>query len=440
MSRPADEAHIPGAFKGTGAASGTVARGLGRSYGDAAQLEGGTVVDATSLRAIGPVHVADDRATIDVGAGVSLGDLARRVAALGWLPPVLPGTRHVTVGGAIAADVHGKNHQHDGGFGATVRSFSLVTADGTMVPVTREDDRALFEATVGGMGLTGVIASARLELEALPSGVVQVESTRTRDLDATMAALAEGDQRHRYSVAWLDLSSPRRRARGVVQHGDITAPFGLDEGQPTPRYAPPSALPAPPVPGRGLVRAPIVRSFNLAYWLRPRRGAALVSLASFFHPLDRLSGWPRLYGASGLLQYQCVVPDGQERTLAALVEAFTHGPVTPPLAVLKRLGPQGEGMLSFPLQGWTLAVDLPAHDAEAYLMLDRMDQVVARAGGRVYLAKDARLRPDVLSAMYPRLAEWREAKARVDPESRFRSDLAERIGLVSPRSRTATGD
>ena len=165
-----------------------------------------------------------------------------------------------------------------------------------------------------------------------------------------------------------------------------------------------------------------------------------MSLASFFHPLDRLSGWPRLYGASGLLQYQCVVPDGQERTLAALVEAFTHGPVTPPLAVLKRLGPQGEGMLSFPLQGWTLAVDLPAHDAEAYLMLDRMDQVVARAGGRVYLAKDARLRPDVLSAMYPRLAEWREAKARVDPESRFRSDLAERIGLVSPRSRTATGD
>ncbi len=427
------------ALQGDGTARGLVARGLGRAYGDAAQIEGGTVVDATGLRAIGPVHVSGDRATVDVGAGVSLGDLSWRVAALGWLPPVLPGTRHVTVGGAIAADVHGKNHQRDGGFGATVRSFSLVTADGSMHPVTREDDRALFEATVGGMGLTGVIASARLELEPLPSGSVRVESRRTRDLDATMASLAEGDQHHRFSVAWLDLSSPRRHARGVVQHGDIAAPLDLDEGQWEPRYAPRRGLPTPPLPGRGVVRTPLVRSFNLAYWLRPRRGERYVPLASFFHPLDGLAGWPRLYGASGLLQYQCVIPDGRERTLAALVEAFTLSPVTPALAVLKRLGPQGEGMLSFPLQGWTLAVDLPAHDAEVYLMLDRMDQVVAEAGGRVYLAKDARLRPDVMGAMYPRLAEWREVKARVDPESRFRSDLAERLGLVSPRARTSTG-
>lgn len=439
MTHPTDEARIPSALQGDGSARGAVARGLGRSYGDAAQLEGGTVVDATRLRAIGPVHVSGARATVDVGAGVSLGDLARRVAALGWLPPVLPGTRHVTVGGAIAADVHGKNHQRDGGFGGTVRSFSLVTADGTMLPVTREADRALFEATLGGMGLTGVIASARLELEPLPSGRVRVESKRTRDLDATMASLVEGDQRHHYSVAWLDLSSPRRNARGVVQHGDIAAPLELDEGQRAPSFTPRRALPAPPFPGRGIVRTPVVRSFNLAYWVRPRRGSALLPLASFFHPLDRLSGWPRLYGASGLLQYQCVVPDGQERVLAALVEAFTRGPATPALAVLKRLGPQGEGMLSFPMQGWTLAVDLPAHDAEVYLMLDRMDQVVAEAGGRVYLAKDARLRPDVVGAMYPRLAEWRDVKARVDPEVRFRSDLAERIGIVAARSRATTG-
>ena len=348
---------------------------------------------------------------------------------------MLPGTGHVTVGGAIAADVHGKNHQRDGGFGATLRSFSLVTADGTMVPVTREDDRALFEATVGGMGLTGIIASARLELEPLPSGMVRVESRRTRNLDAAMAALAEGDQHHRYSVAWLDLSSPRRHARGVVQFGDIAAPLELDEGQRAPSYGPRRALPTPPLPGRGLVRTPVVRSANLAYWLRPRRSSDLVPLASFLHPLDRLSGWPRLYGTSGLLQYQCVIPDGQERTLSALVEAFTHSPVPPALSVLKRLGPQGEGMLSFPLQGWTLAVDLPAHDAEVYLMLDRMDQVVAEVGGRVNLAKDTRLRPDVLSAMYPRLAEWREVKARIDPESRFRSDLANRLGLVPARPR-----
>lgn len=289
------------------------------------------------------------------------------------------------------------------------------------------------------MGLTGVVTSARLELEPLPSGMVAVEATRTRDLEAAMARLAEGDERHRYSVAWLDLSSPRRRARGVVQLGDIAPPLELDEAQRAPSYAPRRALPTPSLPGRGLVHTPIVRAFNLAYWLRPRPRTRLVPVASFFHPLDRLSGWPRLYGTSGFLQYQCVIPEGQERTLAALVEAFTHSAVTPTLAVLQRLGPQGEGMLSFPLRGWTLAVDLPAHDAEVYLMLDRMDQVVAAAGGRVYLAKDVRLRPDVLSAMYPRRAEWSEIKARVDPESRFRSDLAERLGLVPARPRTPGG-
>jgi len=384
------------------------------------------------------VHVTDDRATVDVGGGTSLGDLAHRVAAQGWLPPVLPGTRHVTVGGAIAADVHGKNHQRDGGFGLTVRSLSLLTADGTPTPVTREGDRALFEATVGGMGLTGVIASARLELEPLPSGVVRVETHRTPDLAATMQRLAEGDRTHRYSVAWLDLSSPRHHARGIVQLGDLAAPLELEEGERAPRYTPRRALPTPPLPGRGVVRSPIVKSFNLAYYQRPRWRSGLVPLASFFHPLDRLAGWPRLYGSAGLLQYQCVIPDGEERALRSLVEAFTKSPVTPSLAVLKRLGPQGEGMLSFPLQGWTLAVDLPAHDAEVYLMLDRMDEVVAEAGGRVYLAKDARLRPDLLRAMYPRLDEWAAVKARVDPEGRFRSDLSGRLGLT-PGTRVPAG-
>jgi len=438
VARPPDDARLPTTLAASEGARGLIARGLGRAYGDAAQLEDGAILDATALNAIGPVHVAGDRATVDVGGGTSLGDLARRVAAQGWLPPVLPGTRHVTVGGAIAADVHGKNHQHDGGFGRTVRSFSLLTMDGGLVPVNREGDRPLFEATLGGMGLTGVIASARLELEPLPSGVVRVETSRTRDLATTMQQLSEGDRTHRYSVAWLDLSSARRRARGIVQLGDLATPLELDEGDRAPRYAPRWALPTPPLPGRGVVRSPIVKSFNLAYWRRPMRHNRLMPLASFFHPLDQLAGWPRLYGSSGLLQYQCVIPDGHERALEALVEAFTKAPVTPSLAVLKRLGPQGEGMLSFPVQGWTLAVDLPAHDAEVYLMLDQMDQVVAEAGGRVYLAKDARLRPDVLRAMYPRIGEWSTVKARVDPEGRFRSDLSERLGLT-PRTRTPAG-
>lgn len=439
VSRPGDEGRIAPVLASEAAARGVIARGLGRSYGDAAQIEGGAVIDATALRAIGPVHVVGERATIDVGAGVALGDLTVRVAAQGWIPPVLPGTRHVTVGGAIAADVHGKDHVQRGSFGATVEAFSLLTADGVQRTVTRDADRALFDATLGGMGLTGVITSARLELERLPSGVVAVETQRTRDLDASLRALSEGATAHRYAVAWLDLATASRRGRGLVEVGDLAPPLGLPEAQRVPRYAPRRAIPVPPLPGRGAMRTPIVRSYNLARWRRPRKQHRLVPLPAFLHPLDRLAGTPRLYGANGLLQYQCALPDGAEGALSALVEAFAKGPVPPALAVLKRFGGHGEGMLSFPLAGWTLAVDLPAYDAEAYLMLDRMDEVVAEAGGRVYLAKDARLRPDLLGTMYPRLAEWREVKARVDPEGRFRSDLAERLGLVSHRPGPAAG-
>jgi len=419
---------------------GVIARGLGRAYGDAAQNGGGLVIDGTALDAIGAVDT--ERATITVGGGASLGVVLREVLRAGWCLPVLPGTRHVTVGGAIAADVHGKNHHRQGAFGRHVEALTLVTPDGASRVVTRDSDAPLFDATTGGMGLTGLITSATLRLFPVETRYVRVQHRRTPDLDATMLALMEADGRHAYSVAWLDLT--RRDRRGVVSVADH---LRLGDTPPdlraTAREAPTNrarrTLTVPPLVPVNLVTRPAVRLFNEAWFRRTSPTATVVPFEDYVAPLDALGAWPRLYGRRGLLQYQCVVPDGQERVLAALVEAFTRGPATPALAVLKRLGPQGKGMLSFPMQGWTLAVDLPAHDAEVYLVLDRMDQVVAEAGGRVYLAKDARLRPDVVGAMYPRLAEWRDVKARVDPEVRFRSDLAERIGLVAARSRATTG-
>jgi decaprenylphospho-beta-D-ribofuranose 2-oxidase len=437
--RPRDPAEAGRLVSG---GSGVIARGLGRAYGDAAAIGGGLVLDATALAGIGPIRTDGGGATVDVGGGVSLGDLSRVAASAGWMLPVLPGTRHVTVGGAIAADVHGKNHHGDGGFGRYVRSFHLATADGDVAEVTREDEPALFAATLGGMGLTGVVCSARLELERLPSAYALARAVQTEDLDATMARLVEGDREHRYSVAWLDLATPGRRARGIVQHADLEPPEVMDDrrrarSRGRRRVAEPfrwrRGLVAPPLPGRGVVRATVVQALNSAYWMMPRPETTPVPLGRFLHPLDAVSGWPRLYGSAGFLQHQCAIPHGREDALRAVIEAFVGGPVTPALAVLKRLGPAGEGMLSFPIEGWTLAVDLPAADPAVYRLLDEVDSLVAEASGRVYLAKDARMRAEHMEAMYPRLGEWRAVKALVDPAHRFRSDLAERLGLVEPR-------
>lgn len=411
-------------------ARGVIARGLGRSYGDAAQVEHGRVLDTSGLRAIGPVDTA--AGTIDVGAGVSLGDLMRRLVPQGWMVPVLPGTRHVTVGGAIAADIHGKNHHVAGSFGGHVESFALAIADGTERVVTREADRALFEATVGGLGLTGVITSARLRLVPAPSGFVRVQNERKRSLAEVIDRLAEVDREAPYSVAWLDLASSRRRGRGVVQSAEIAQRdwLSMKRREATPEYRPRTRLVAPPLPGSGLVRPGVIRAFNEVYWRCPRRAERLQPLAAFFHPLDAVAGWNRLYGQGGFVQYQVVIPHGAETLLEAIVQRFAEGPVTPALAVLKRMGQPGEGLLSFPLPGWTLAVDLPATDARVFLLLDEMDEAVAMAGGRVYLAKDARMRPEALAQMYRRLEEWRAIKRAVDPGNRFRSDLAVRLGLV----------
>lgn len=431
VERPAHPTEVEAALGRAGEA-GVIARGLGRSYGDAAQVDGGWVVSTSGLRQAGPVDATSG--TVDVGAGIALGTLMKSLVPQGWMLPVLPGTRHVTVGGAIAADIHGKNHHTDGSFSDYVEAFTLVLPDGSSRTVTRDRDPRLFDATVGGLGLTGVVTSARLRLAPAASGFMRVQYDRVRDLDALLALMTESDRDARYSVAWLDLAAPHRLGRALLETADIAERDWLPakRREAVPSYGLRRRLVMPPLPGRGLVRSRTVRAFNTAYWRLPRRRERFVPLASFFHPLDMVGNLNRIYGRGGLIQYQCVVPVTATGLVKAILRTFAEGPVTPTLAVLKRLGPSTGGMLSFPMPGWTIAVDLPADDARAYLMLDELDDVVATAGGRVYLAKDARLRPDMLARMYPRLDEWRAVKAEIDPEGRVRSDLAVRLGLVSP--------
>ncbi|HVE69290.1 MAG TPA: FAD-binding oxidoreductase [Solirubrobacteraceae bacterium] len=411
---------------------GVLPRGLGRAYGDAAQNAGGAVLDMTALRRFHDVDVRNGRVTVD--AGLSLDELIGALLPLGWFPRVVPGTRYVTVGGAIASDIHGKNHHGEGGFADHVESLELLTPAGERVLAAPGDD--VFRATAGGMGLTGVVLRATLRLMPVATSWVREDVERARDLDDAMARMASGDAGYRYSVAWIDcLARGGALGRSVLMRGDHAT---LDE-LPARRRArpleppPPARLSAPPWAPNGLLRRSTVGAFNELYFRRAPRmeRGRLVALQPFFFPLDAIRGWNRMYGSRGFLQYQFVVPFGAEDALREAVERLARSGAASFLAVLKRFG-GGRGLLSFPVEGWTLALDLPASAPGLPSLLDGLDELVAGAGGRVYLSKDSRLRPDVLGAMYPELSDWQAIRARLDPLERMRSDLSRRLGLTTP--------
>ncbi|MEU7420230.1 FAD-binding oxidoreductase [Streptomyces antibioticus] len=409
---------------------GGIPRGLGRAYGDAAQNAGGAVFDMTGLDRI---HAIDaDGGTVLCGAGVSLHSLMRVLLPLGWFVPVTPGTRYVTVGGAIGADIHGKNHHVCGSFARHVLSFELLTADGTIRTVAQ--DSPLFEATAGGMGLTGMILTATVRLQPVETSLMSVDTERAADLDDLMARLTATDHRYRYSVAWIDLlARGAATGRAVLTRGDH-AP--LDALPARTRRDPlafrPSRLPsAPAAVPEGLLTRRTVGLFNELWYRRaPRaRTGELQRLSAFFHPLDGVPHWNRVYGRAGFVQYQFVVGHGQEDALRRIVGRISERRCPSFLAVLKRFGAADPGWLSFPRPGWTLALDIPAGLPGLGAFLDELDEEVAAAGGRVYLAKDSRLRPDLLTAMYPRADDFRALRAELDPRGVFTSDLSRRLNL-----------
>ncbi|WP_093769355.1 FAD-binding oxidoreductase [Streptomyces sp. F-7] len=419
------------AVRGCGARGG-IPRGLGRAYGDAAQNAGGEVFDMTGLDRI---HAIDaDGGTVLCDAGVSLHRLMEVLLPLGWFVPVTPGTRYVTVGGAVGADIHGKNHHVSGSFSRHVLSFELLTADGqvrTVAPGT-----PLFEATAGGMGLTGVILTATVRLQPVRTSWMSVDTERASDLDDLMARLADTDHRYRYSVAWIDLlARGKATGRAVLTRGDH-APLDALPRSARVRREPLSfrtaRLPAAPsfVP-EGLLSRTTVGLFNeLWYRKAPRaRTGELQRIPAFFHPLDGVPHWNRIYGRGGFVQYQFVVGHGREETLRRIVRRISERRCPSFLAVLKRFGDADPGWLSFPAPGWTLALDIPASLPGLGAFLDELDEEVAGAGGRVYLAKDSRLRPDLLAAMYPRLDDFRSLRAELDPRGVFTSDLSRRLRL-----------
>lgn len=411
---------------------GVIARGLGRSYGDPAQNAGGLVIDGPARSGLLDLDLSTGVAR--VLAGTSLDDLMKWLVPLGWFVPVTPGTRIVTVGGAIASDVHGKNHHRKGSWCNHVLSLRLLDGTGEIRDLNPIDDPERFWATAGGMGLTGIILDATVQLQAIGSSRLLVDTDRAADLDSVMAMMVEGDDDYDYSVAWIDvMAKGRHLGRSVLDRGRFAT---RDEalasaGAGASEYSPHMLPAVPDVFPSGLVNRLTVKAFNELWYRKSpaKRRDALVGIETFFHPLDMVAEWNRVYGRRGFIQWQYVVPDESAGFVARSLETISAAGLPSFLSVLKRMGPGNHGHLSFPVSGWTLAIDIPV-TAGLDELFDDLDRQVADAGGRLYLAKDSRLRPALLPLMYPRLDEWRAVRDELDPQRRFRSDLGRRLGLA----------
>ncbi len=413
------------------ATSSLIARGNGRSYGDAS-LNTAATLSTLRLDRLLAFDPADGLLTAE--AGLLLSDLLALFVPRGWFPPVTPGTRFVTLGGMLATDAHGKNHHVDGSFGEHVRQFDLLCGDGVVRRCSRTQNVDLFRATIGGMGLTGTVLTVTLALRRIETPWILQETVRCRDLDETLAAF-EAARSSPYSVAWIDcLAKGGGRGRALMYRGEHAPAAAVPTGTRAPRLvAEPPRLRVPvDFPG-WFLNGRTVQAFNALYYHHGRPGSALIDYQRFFYPLDAIGDWNRFYGRRGFMQYQCVVPTaGGRGSLLRLLDLIAAGGSGSFLAVLKQFGacgPPGQGgLLSFPMAGYTLAVDFPTSAAALSLMRE-MDHVVADCGGRLYLAKDARMDPAMMSATYPDLDLFRGICRAVDPRRRYRSLLSERVAL-----------
>jgi FAD/FMN-containing dehydrogenase len=401
-------------------------RGLGRSYGDSALPPPSEPVVVSTV-------LADrirffDRVTglFRAEAGLALCEINRLFLREGWFVPVTPGTQFVTLGGMVAADVHGKNHHVDGCFGDHVESLKLCVADGRIVECSMENEPELFCATIGGMGLTGHILEVTFRLGRIPTPWIWQETRRIDGIEDFVGALTSAASEWPFTVGWIDcLARGRALGRGILTCGRWAS------ANEAPSHPPPllRSVGVPFVFPHGVLNRWVVRGFNAAYYRfqgsRPRRG--IVHPEKFFYPLDSVREWNRIYGPRGFTQYQCVLPKpgdlAHTREFFGLLTRFRAAPF---LCVLKDCGPEGRGMISFPMPGISIALDIPVRP-ETRALVDTLNEFVIAAGGRIYLCKDSFTRPEHFRAMEPRLESWLAVRRKWNPEGRIRSAQSVRL-------------
>ena len=378
--------------------------GMGRSYGDSCLNRGRDLLDCTALDRILDYDWESGR--ICVEGGITLGDLLQVTVSRGWFLPVTPGTKFVTVGGAIANDVHGKNHHRAGTFGCHVKQITLYRSDADAVVCSPAVNTDLLQATIGGLGLTGVIGSAEIQLKRIGGNAIEVETLSFQNLDQFLELSAASDKSYEYTVAWVDCLSGSQ-TRGIFFRGNHVEKTVSHRSI---RMKVPFAFP------EFVLSRPTVGLFNCTYFALKARnpGSALVHYDPFFYPLDSLQNWNLLYGRRGFVQYQCVLPPGDVAAVKRIIAAVSHSGEACFLAVLKAFGEvQSPGLLSFPRPGLTLTVDLPMRGNRTLALLASLDQLVLARGGALYPAKDARMSPAMFNAGFP---NWTNLVPYVDPK------------------------
>jgi FAD/FMN-containing dehydrogenase len=436
----------------SGLQSSYIPRGLGRSYGDAALNENAGVIWPVLLNRFLSFDSASG--VLECESGVSLAEIIQYFLPRGWFLPVTPGTKFVTVGGAIAADIHGKNHHKDGSFSNFVLDLRLLAPTGEVLLCSPTVLPEVFWATAGGMGLTGVVLSARLRLRRVDSSYVFVDFYKAANLEDALATMDDSDERYDYSVAWIDaLATGKTMGRSILMRGnhapaaELPARLrilqsGIRNSQSGMRNSEFEIGYVSTVPTRprwnlfmdfpsGVLNRLTVQAFNSAYYHVHRTAARqLMGLEKFFYPLDAIDQWNRMYGKRGFVQYQIALPQASGRAgLRTILDRLARSGRASFLAVLKRFGDAGNGLLSFPLRGYTLALDIPA--ARGLVpFLHELDRMTLDHGARIYLAKDAVLRAKDFAAMYPKLESFRALQRKLDPERRFSSSLGRRLGIV----------
>ena len=423
VARPERCAELARLFDDPAVRTGSLlARGAGRSYGDAALNSGGATVLTGRLDRL--LSFDEASAVVVAEAGVTFSDLLRVFLPRGFMPAVVPGTGFATLGGGVANDVHGKNHHRSGSLGQHLLWFDLRLPGGELRRVEPARDAELFCATVGGLGLTGIVERIAMPLQRVPSNAVAVRKQRMHNLDHFLDALAAAQDGSEYVVGWIDaLARGQHLGRGILE----TASCAAQSVRAKPARARRLPFDAP----NGLLGPLTVRLFNHAYRARvPAGGRELIlPVEQFLFPLDALYDWNRMYGRRGFHQFQCVVPfDGGAKALRQMLEAISTTGQGSFLAVLKAMGPQGLGYMSFPMPGYTLALDFP-NAPGATQLIGRLEGITVEHGGRTYLAKDSTLQPDLLRTMYPQHERFEQVLAGIDPQRRMASDLARRLRI-----------
>ncbi len=410
----------------------TIARGLGRCYGDSA-LNTNIV---STLRFNRIRHFEPETGIICCESGVSLAELLETFVPKGWFLPVTPGTKFVTVGGAIAADVHGKNHHKEGTFSNHVFSLELMLADGSVVNCSREENPDLFWSTCGGMGLTGVILTVTFRLKPIASAYIRQESVKARHLEEIMA-LFELSEDWTYTVAWIDcLASGAAMGRSVLLRGEHAPLAELKESQQQqhPLQLPQKQTLNVPIPFPGFsLNSFSVKCFNQLYYYKYPDGVAesIIDYNAFFYPLDAIHNWNRIYGRKGFTQYQFVLPKAASKEgLPKILKRIAEQGLGSFLAVLKLFGKQEEGLIPFPMEGYTLALDFPIRRG-LFEFLDELDRMVLDYGGRLYLAKDVRMNQEMFLQSYPNAETFIQQVRKLNPGFKFRSFQSQRIGVTS---------